>query len=171
MAEILDLLAARDPLPPVRFPNGKLIAVRETDGFLEQLLESAATEPSVEKKAEMFDRAWKYIMPDATPEDVATLTTQDYGRILAHARQNVSKTLELVEANRKNASGGIRETVSGTPPSSPTTAFSPSSPESPAPSGETGTTNVPAPTGRPSSPRTRSKKSSGSTTSSPTTRP
>jgi hypothetical protein len=167
MADVFDLLAAREPLPRVKFPNGKVFAVRESDGFFEQLLEEAAAEKSGEK----FTRAWRYIVPDATPKDWASLTTQDYARLLTHARQNVIKTLEFVEASRKNGSGGTREIVSGIPPSNPTAASSPSSPESPALSDATGSSSAENPTGKRSSRSTGSRKSSGSTDSSPTSTP
>lgn len=171
MTEILDLLAAREPLPPVKFPNGKVFAVRESDGFVEQLLEDAAREPSRRKSGSKFEQAWRYLVPDAKPGDWACMTTQDYGRLLSHARRNVTKILEFAAESQKNGLAGIPESGRDTRPSSPTAASSTSSPESPAPSAETGSSSAGGPTGNPSSRSTRSRKSSGSTTSSPTSTP
>lgn len=131
----VDAVALRTPLAPWKFPNGAVCSVRESDGFIEQMIEDSART----QNADQFKGVWRLLVPDASDAEWLSMTTEDYGNLLKHVRQKVVAVLKFVEDSRKNADGGTPgQTTEPIPPSNPTDASSPPSPESPEPSGETG---------------------------------
>lgn len=106
---MLDLVARAKPLEPIRFPNGRELAARPLDADGWELVRAAQRN----QDAASMLAAVKYVVPDATDDDLNVLGIEDFGAILTYAARQIVEALDTVG----NSAG--TGTTSTSPPSSP----------------------------------------------------
>jgi hypothetical protein len=156
----VDLVTLRRPVE-VQFPNEKWFRIEPFRAHGKALQRAWEADPT---NADLLVELLKLAAPDATDEDLATLSVdEDIPRVLAHADGKAA----LMEAYLKNElSGGARPAPSHTQGSSPTTNSSGSSGTSPEATGSRSSRSTTNPTTKPSSTSRRSRKSNASPDSS-----
>ena len=105
---MLDLLALATPLEPVKFPNGRVFEVRPLDAVGWEMMRTATESASDGDALALLTRC----VPDATPDDMATLGIEDVQHLLLYATRKVRFAADAV----KNSSG---EAEPATAPTSP----------------------------------------------------
>jgi hypothetical protein len=98
----IKLIDLEQPLEPVVFPNGKELAVVPLDAAGYQLWEEVQRTRSDEAALALLRRC----VPEATDEDLMTLTPRMVAAIVAHARYKI----DLVLASIKNGSAPAEAT-------------------------------------------------------------
>ena len=104
----LDLAQFTKPLDPVTFTNGRTVAVRPFGPEEWELYRSIQKDPDDAKALDLIRR----VLPDATDEDLETLTALQAGVVLEHAKGKIDLVLQLL--------GNSVGATASPPPPSPT---------------------------------------------------
>ena len=112
---MIDLVALRAPAPEIRLPNDRVVQLHYLRGDGYAKLWEYKTHP---ENGELFLAVLKCALPDATDEDLDSLSIHDAAEIIGMARGKI----DLVEQARKNGGSDVVDpAASPTPPSNPTT--------------------------------------------------
>lgn len=111
---MLDLTVPR-PLEPVKLPNGRVLDARPLDPERWELLRETQRTGDPDKALAVL----RWVLPDATDEDLGTLGEHHVAALLLHVQDKVTAALAVL-----GNSAGTTAAASTSPPSSPSPTLS-----------------------------------------------